>query len=75
MNMWQVILNLSIQDKITAWTRPTILFMFLNATFHCKQTLSVTLTLEVGTWVLQATCHLGMSNTCVKLFKNMSIDF
>ena len=74
MNMCQVILR-SVQTKeVTAGTQ--IHSMRLYAAFHSKQPLSVTLTLEVhvGTQVLHSTCHLGMSNTCVKVFLNLFIQ-
>ena len=35
---------------------------------------SVTLTYELGIWVLHVTCHLHMVNICAKLVKNPSIN-
>jgi len=48
--------------------------MSLYAAFHSKQTLTVTVTLEVGTRVLPSTLCLGILNTCVKIFQKVSIQ-
>jgi hypothetical protein len=54
-------------DKVTVRTR-----MCVPSNSNCEnvnfQTVSVTLTFEVGTWVLDATRRLDVVNICAKLF-------
>jgi hypothetical protein len=55
------------RNKVTVRTRTCV-----PSNSYCEnvnfQTVSVTLTFEVGTWVLDATRHLDVVNTCAKLF-------
>jgi hypothetical protein len=46
-----------------------------NSSYEHKylQTIRVTFTLEVGTWVLYTTRHLDVVDVCAKLFQNPSM--
>jgi hypothetical protein len=49
------------------------IFKLFSREFEYLQTISVTLTLKVGTWVFVATCRLDVVDIYAKLFQNPSM--